>query len=48
MKAARYYGNKDIRIEEVPEPIPGDNEVLVEVEYCGICGSDLTEYYSGM
>ncbi|KAF2093741.1 GroES-like protein [Rhizodiscina lignyota] len=47
MKAARWYGRKDIRIEDVPEPVPGENEVLVEVEWCGICGSDLHEYLTG-
>lgn len=45
MKAAVYYGQKDIRIEEVPTPKIGDNEVLVEMKTCGICGSDLMEWY---
>lgn len=47
MKAARYHGQRDIRIEEIAIPSPKDNEVLVEVEWCGICGSDLHEYTSG-
>lgn len=38
MKAARFYGNGDIRVEEVPEPVPKNGEVLVDVEWCGICG----------
>ena len=29
------------RIEDVPEPVPGPTDVLLRVEYCGICGSDL-------
>lgn len=47
MKAARYYGRGDIRIEEVPEPTVGPGEVGVEVAYCGICGTDLHEYLDG-
>ena len=44
MKAAVYYGARDIRIEDVPDPTPGRGEVLVEVSRNGICGSDLHTY----
>ncbi|KIV88322.1 chlorophyll synthesis pathway protein BchC [Exophiala mesophila] len=47
MRAARYYGKKDIRVEEVPIPKPGPNQCLIEIEWCGICGSDLHEYIMG-
>ncbi|EME85267.1 uncharacterized protein MYCFIDRAFT_193622 [Pseudocercospora fijiensis CIRAD86] len=47
MKAAQFYNNHDIRIEDVPEPIPGEGQVVVDVEWCGICGSDLHEYLLG-
>jgi (R,R)-butanediol dehydrogenase/meso-butanediol dehydrogenase/diacetyl reductase len=47
MKAAVYHGIRDLRIEEVPEPIPGPGEVKMKVKYCGICGSDLHEYLHG-
>ena len=48
MLAARFYGAKDIRIEEVPVPqIRRPDEVLVAVHYCGICGTDLHEYLMG-
>lgn len=47
MKAARTYGIKDVRIEEVPVPEPKDNEVLIKVKYAGICGSDLGAYVGG-
>lgn len=47
MKAARTYGVKDVRIEEVPIPEPRDNEVLIKVKYAGICGSDLGSYTGG-
>ncbi len=48
MRAARFYGKSDIRIEEVPVPaIREPDDVLVEVQYCGICGTDLHEYLVG-
>ena len=46
MRAAVFYDVGDIRLEDVPEPEIGDEDVLVEVLACGICGSDL-EYYTG-
>lgn len=45
MKVAKWYNNRDIRIEDVPLPRPGKNELLVKVMACGICGSDLVEWY---
>ncbi|MFV0457717.1 MAG: 2,3-butanediol dehydrogenase [Actinomycetales bacterium] len=47
MRAARYYGNSDIRIEQVDEPVVGPGEVGITVAWCGICGSDLHEYKDG-
>lgn len=48
MKAAKWYGKKDIRIENVPEPgAPKPGEVKIKVAWCGICGSDLHEYLAG-
>lgn len=45
MKAARLYGEADIRIdEEVDLGTVGPTDVRVDVEACGICGSDLHEY----
>ena len=44
MKAALFYGGRDIRVEDVPEPVPGPGEVLVRVRAAGICGSDLHGY----
>ncbi len=44
MQAARFYGERDMRIEEVDEPMPDAGEVLIEVGGCGICGSDLHLY----
>lgn len=45
MKAAQFYGGKDIRVETVPDPIPGNEQVLVKVDAAGICGSDLHGYH---
>ena len=45
MKVAVWYNNNDIRIEEVPRPTPGPHEILVKVISCGICGSDIVEWY---
>jgi L-iditol 2-dehydrogenase len=45
MKVSVWYNNEDIRIEEVPRPKPGDKEMLVKVISCGICGSDIVEWY---
>jgi L-iditol 2-dehydrogenase len=45
MKVATYYSQKDIRIEDVPTPEIGEDEALVEMKACGICGSDLMEWY---
>ncbi|KAE8372790.1 chaperonin 10-like protein [Aspergillus bertholletiae] len=47
MKAARFYTAGDIRIEEVAAPEASDDKVLVQVEWCGICGTDLNEYAKG-
>ena len=45
MKAAVYYNNRDVRIEEMPIPRIGGGEILVRVEASGICGSDVMEWY---
>jgi L-iditol 2-dehydrogenase len=45
MKVSMWYNNNDIRIEETPTPLPGQGEMLVKVISCGICGSDIVEWY---
>ncbi|MBN1363440.1 MAG: zinc-binding dehydrogenase [Syntrophaceae bacterium] len=45
MKAAYWYNNKDIRIKEISTPKPKNKEMLVKVISCGICGSDIVEWY---
>jgi len=44
MKAAVFYGTRDIRVEEVETPEVGENDVLVRVKACGVCGSDVHSY----
>jgi L-iditol 2-dehydrogenase len=45
MKVAVWYNNQDIRIEEVEKPVPGKDEMLVKIIACGLCGSDIVEWY---
>jgi L-iditol 2-dehydrogenase len=45
MRVAMYYNNKDIRIENIPKPKISPDELLVRVMACGICGSDVMEWY---
>jgi (R,R)-butanediol dehydrogenase/meso-butanediol dehydrogenase/diacetyl reductase len=49
MQALRLHGNKDIRVEDVPEPTDelGSREVLLRNLWAGICGTDLHEYLDG-
>ncbi len=44
MKAALFYGGRDIRVEELPDPTPGPGEVLIDIGAAGVCGSDLHPY----
>lgn len=45
MKVAVYYSLDDVRVEDWPKPRVGPGEMLVEMRACGICGSDLMEWY---
>lgn len=45
MKAAVYYNNNDVRIEDVTRPVPGIGEIIIKVLASGICGSDVMEWY---
>jgi len=45
VKVARYYNRDDVRLEEMPRPTIGPGEILVQVQACGLCGSDLMEWY---
>ena len=41
MKAAMLYGPNDLRVERVTLPEVGANDVLLKVDMCGICGTDV-------
>ncbi len=45
MLVAVYHNNKDIRVEEVPKPEIGYDEILLKVMASGICGTDVVEWY---
>src|SRR5262245_60070571 len=48
MKAACFFGNQDIRIEDVPEPtVEQPTDAVVRVTLGSICGSDLHYFHSG-
>ncbi len=52
MRAAVYRGVNDVRVETVPVPVNADGtlghgEVLVRIDTCGICGTDLKKIHSG-
>ncbi len=47
MRAALFQGPSRILMANVSDPVPGEGEVLLRVQYCGICGTDLHEFESG-
>jgi L-iditol 2-dehydrogenase len=52
MRAAVYRGVDDVRVETVPVPVDADGtvgpgEVLVRIDTCGICGTDLKKIHTG-
>jgi L-idonate 5-dehydrogenase len=48
MRAVVVHGAGDVRVEERPVPTPGPGEVLVAMEWGGICGSDIGYATKGM
>ncbi|PDP84683.1 L-idonate 5-dehydrogenase [Glycomyces fuscus] len=47
MRAVTVHGAGDLRVDELPDPVPGEGEVVVAVEWGGICGSDLAYWRHG-
>ncbi|HHY33025.1 MAG TPA: alcohol dehydrogenase catalytic domain-containing protein [Firmicutes bacterium] len=47
MKAAVYYGPRDVRVENVSEPALEPGEALLKVMFCGVCGTDIKTYLRG-
>lgn len=47
MRAAVYKGKEEIVVEDVADPSLDDGEVLIEVDACAVCGTDLRTYRHG-
>jgi len=47
MKAVVYHAPKDIRVEQIPMPHCGDGDLLVKVDACAVCGTDLKTWKVG-
>jgi len=47
VRACLYYGIGDLRVEEVPDPVPGPGDVLVQVEVALTDGTDLKTFRQG-
>ena len=47
MKALRFHGPGDLRLEDVPRPEPGAGDVLVQVEVALTDGTDLKTFRRG-
>lgn len=47
MKAVVVHGPGDVRIDERPDPVPGPGEVLLALEWGGVCGSDVAYWKHG-
>ena len=41
MKAAVYNGKQSFEVKEIPTPVPDPDQILVKVQYCAICGTDV-------
>ena len=47
MKAAIYYGQRDVRIENIEMPVAGEKDIVVRNLYASICGTDVAVYTHG-
>jgi len=48
MKSAQYQGNKSVAVGESQAIAPGENEVRLNVGFCGICGTDIHIFHGAM
>ncbi|MQA03447.1 MAG: alcohol dehydrogenase catalytic domain-containing protein [Streptosporangiales bacterium] len=48
MRAVVYTAPGELELRDVPEPVAGEREVVVDVAYTGICGTDLLVWHGGM
>ena len=47
MKALRFYAPEDVRLEDVPEPECGPEEIKLRVRNCSTCGTDVKIFHNG-
>ncbi len=47
MQAAVYQGKEQLVVQNVADPVLGDGEVLLQIEACNVCGTDLRTYRHG-
>lgn len=47
MQAVVVHGKDDLRVEDIADPVCGDDQVLVAIQWGGICGSDTAYWKSG-
>jgi L-idonate 5-dehydrogenase len=47
VKAVVVHGANDLRVDDLPDPVPREGEVLVAMEWGGICGSDIAYWRNG-
>src|SRR5579884_4130275 len=45
MRVVEYHANDDIRVVDLPVPEIGPGELLVRLHACGVCASDVMEWY---
>jgi len=45
MRVVEYHANDDVRVVEMPVPEIGPGELLIQLRACGICASDVMEWY---
>ena len=47
MKSAIYLGQRHVEVRELPDPVCGDNDVVIKNIYSSICGTDVAVYTHG-
>ena len=47
-QAAFFTHNKNFELAQQSTPQPAENEVVVDIAYCGICGTDLHIFHGAM
>ena len=45
MQRLKFFGNRQAAIEQVPDPVPPDDGVVMEIKASALCGTDLHSLY---